>query len=71
MVSPGALNEKRQQHFPAIRHIRKADPLRGKQKTMAGESGKNGAWQGGGQNERCKIEYQGKMIEAPPCRKGP
>ena len=40
MVSPEALNEKRQQHFPALRHIRKAEPLRGKQKTMAGESGK-------------------------------
>ena len=33
-----ALNEKRQQYFPALRHIREAEPLCGKQKTMAGES---------------------------------
>ena len=33
------LNEKRQQYFPALRHIREAEPLCGKQKTVAGESG--------------------------------
>ena len=32
------LNERRQQSFPSFRHIREAEPLRGKQKTMAGES---------------------------------
>ena len=43
--------------FPALRHIRETEPLCGKQKTMAGESGK----------KRCKAGYQGAMTEAPPC----
>ena len=37
-VHPEALNDKRQQYFPALRHIREAETLRGKQKTMAEES---------------------------------
>ena len=35
-----AHSKKRQQYFPALRHIWKAEPLRGKQKTMVGKSGK-------------------------------
>ena len=31
------VNKKRQQYFPALRHIREAEPLRGKQKTRAGQ----------------------------------
>ena len=34
-----ALNKKRQQKHPALRHTRRAEPLRGKQKTIAGGSG--------------------------------
>ena len=37
-VRPEVFNEKRQQYFPALRHIREAEPHRGKQKTMTGES---------------------------------
>ena len=36
-VRPEELNEKRKQHFPDLRHSREAEPLGGKQKTMAGE----------------------------------
>ena len=36
-VCPGALNKKRKQYFPALRHIREAEPLRVNQKTMARE----------------------------------
>ena len=39
-VRPEVLDEKRQPHFPALQHIREAEPLRGKLKTMAGESRK-------------------------------
>ena len=53
--------------FPALRHIREAEPIRGKQKTMAGESGKNGARQESGQNEWHDMECQGAMAKAPPC----
>ena len=67
MVRPEVLNEKGQQYFPALRHIREAEPLRGKQKTMAGESGKNGARQESGQNEWHDIEHQGAVAKAPPC----
>ena len=39
MVRPEALNERRQQYFRALRHIREAEPLCGNQKTTVGESG--------------------------------
>ena len=38
-VHPEALDERRQQIFPALPHIRENEPLRGKQKTTAGDSG--------------------------------
>ena len=34
---------------------------------MVGESGENGAQQGGGPHEWHDIEYQGEMAEASPC----
>ena len=34
---------------------------------MVGESGENGAQQGGGPHEWHDIEYQGEMTEASPC----
>ena len=66
-VHSEALNEKRQQYFPALRHNREAEPFCGKQRTMVGESGENGAQQGGGPHEWHDIEYQGVMAEASPC----
>ena len=66
-VHSEALNEKRQQYFPALRHFGEAKRLCGKQKTMAGKPRKNCAQQGGGLNEWHDIEYQGEMTEAPPC----
>ena len=64
-VRPEALNYKRQQYFPALRHIRETGPLCGKQKKMVGESGKRR--QETGQNEWHDIEYQGDGAKVPPC----
>ena len=47
-----ARNWKRQQYFPALRHIRKAEPLRGKQKTMVGKSEKR----------RCTARERAKRV---------
>ena len=49
-VHPEVLNERRQQYFPALRHIRGTGPFRGKQKKMVGESGK----------KRCTAKRGGK-----------
>ena len=62
-----ALNEKRQQYFPALRYIRKAEPLCGMQKTMVGKPGKRrctaGEW--AEQGMTLSIKGQGKSPAVP------
>ena len=57
-------NLQRQQHLPALRHIRKAE---GKQKAMAGKPGKKRCTAGEWSKRVYELEYQGAKAKAPPC----